>query len=306
MEQQEHTIINESTQKYKQSNLEIGIGLNEVDNLKPSQYFYNAIKESQTYYEIEEKLKKYYAKQDLDNPKIQAEKECDLVATRIAKIIDESHFVFSPIALKSIHKYLFDGVFSQINERYVGNFRDFNITKKEPILNGESVKYGEYREILEYLSYDFEMEKNKNYTKIPKEEWGRHIAKFISNIWQIHPFAEGNTRTTAVFTIKYLNQKGLPCDNTIFKKHSLYFRNALVLASYGNVLRGITPDESYLESFFNKLIVDSTLQLKQMPANIMQSEQCVAKKQELQKATNQNLPKNTQPPQTHKQESRRP
>lgn len=305
MEQQEHTIINESTQKYKQNNLEIGIGLNEVDNLKPSQYFYNAIKESQTYYEIEEKLKKYYAKQDLDNPKIQAEKECDLVATRIAKIIDESHFVFSPIALKSIHKYLFNGVFSQINERYVGNFRDFNITKKEPILNGESVKYGEYREILEYLSYDFEMEKNKNYTKIPKEEWGRHIAKFISNIWQIHPFAEGNTRTIAVFTIKYLNQKGLPCDNTIFKKHSLYFRNALVLASYGNVLRGITPDESYLENFFNKLIVDSTLQLKQMPANIMQSEQCVAKKQELQKAINQNLPKNTQNPQPHKPKSHR-
>lgn len=281
MEKQEHSIIDEKSQKYKRENIEIGIGLNKVDNLTPSQYFYTAIKESKTYYEIEEKLKNYYAKQDLNNPITKAEQECDLVATRIAQIIDENHFVLSPIALKSIHKRLFDGVFSQINEKYVGNFRDYNITKKEPILNGESVKYGEYNEILEYLSYDFEMEKNKNYTKIQRNEWGRHIARFISNIWQIHPFIEGNTRTTAVFTIKYLNQIGIPCDNTIFKQHSKYFRNALVLASYGNTLKGIFPDDSYLKSFLNKFILDSKLQLKQMPTNIMQNAQYVVKKQEI-------------------------
>ena len=280
MEKQEHTIIDEKAQKYKQENLEIGVGLNEVDNLKPSEYFYTAIRESKTYYEIEEKLKSYYAKQDLHNTKTQTEKECDLVAIRIAQSIDENHFVLSPIALKSIHRRLFEGVFSQINEKYVGNFRDYNITKKESILNGESVRYGEHKEILEYLSYDFEMEKNKNYTKIPKQEWSRHIARFISNIWQIHPFIEGNTRTTAVFTIKYLNQIGIPCDNTIFKQHSIYFRNALVLASYGNTLKGISPDESYLDSFFNKLIVDSKSQLKEMPTNIMQNAQYIVKRQE--------------------------
>lgn len=272
-ETQEHKIVDYKAKPYKKENLEIGVGLNQVDNLKPSSYFYKAVNESKTYGEIENKLKAYYATKDLNDSKIRAEKECDIVATRIAQAIEENHFQLSPAALKVIHKRLFSGVFNQINEKYVGNFRDYNIEKAEPILCGESVKYGQYDEMVEYLNYDFETESNKNYALIPKEQWSKNVANFISNIWGIHPFAEGNTRTTAVFIIKYLRDKNIPCDNTLFKEHSKYFRNALVLANYGNVNKGIIPNNSYLESFFKKLIENPALELKKMPENIMQKEQ---------------------------------
>lgn len=154
-EKQEHTIIDYKKKPYKKDNLDIGIGLNQVDNLKPSNYFYKVINESKTYSEIEDKLKAYYHKQTQNDPKIQAEKECDLVSIRIAQIIEENHFQMSIVALKNIHKKLFSGVFSQINEKYVGNFRDYNIEKKEPILDGDSVNYGQYDEMVEYLEYDF-------------------------------------------------------------------------------------------------------------------------------------------------------
>lgn len=268
-ERQEHTIIDNNEALLNKYNLEIGVGLNKVDDLVPSRYFYTAINTSSTYSEIENKLQSYYATQDLDNPNICAQKECDLVATRIAKIIDENHFILSPITLKVIHKKLFCGVFSQINEKYVGNFRDFNITKDEVILGGESVSYGKYDEMLEYLNYDFEVEINKNYALIPKGQWSKHIAHFISNLWQIHPFVEGNTRTIAVFTIKYLRHKGISCDNGIFKKHSKYFRNALAIANYANAKKGIMSDSSYLISFFKKLIENPSLKLKRMPKKII-------------------------------------
>lgn len=268
-EKQEHIIIDYKKKPYKQGNLDIGVGLNQVDNLKPSSYFYKAISESKTYGEIEDKLTIYYHKQNQNDPKIQAEKECDLVSIRIAQILDENHFKMTIVALKNIHKKLFSGVFSRINEKYVGNFRDYNIEKKEPILDGDSVNYGQYDEMVEYLEYDLEAESRKNYALIPKEQWSKNIAKFVSNIWEIHPFAEGNTRTTAVFTIKYLRYKNIPCDNTLFKEKSKYFRNALVLANYGNMQKGITPDSSYLESFFKKLIENPALELKKMPKNIM-------------------------------------
>lgn len=268
-EKQEHIIIDDKQMPYDRQNLEIGLGLNKVDDLVPSHYFYVALNESRTYGEIEDKLKSYYATQDLGNPQICTERECDLVATRIAKIIDENHFILSPVALKIIHKKLFCGVFSQIDEKYVGNFRDFNIAKNEKILGGKSVSYGKYDEILEYLNYDFEVEANKNYGIIKKEQWSKNIAHFISNLWQIHPFSEGNTRTIAVFTIKYLRHKGIPCDNSIFKEHSKYFRNALVVANYGDTKQGIMSDNSYLISFFKKLIENPSLELKKMPKKII-------------------------------------
>lgn len=268
-EKQWHKMIYNEIQSYKQINIDIGIGLNQVDDLKPSKYFYKAISQSKTYNDIEKKLKDYYDKQDLNNPQIHAEKECDLVSTRIARIIEENHFQMSPAALKIIHRKLFSGVFHQISEKYVGNFRDYNIEKEEPILCGESVSYGQYDEIIEYLNYDFEIEAKKNYALIPKEQWSKNVARFISNIWGIHPFVEGNTRTIAIFTIKYLRNKSIPCDNALFKDNSKYFRNALVLANYGNVNKGIMADNSYLECFFKKLIEDSALKLKEMPKNIM-------------------------------------
>ncbi|EAH9135848.1 cell filamentation protein Fic [Campylobacter upsaliensis] len=244
------------------NNIEIGIGLNEVDNLKPSKYFYEAVKESESYAELEEKITKHYENK---NEETKREKECDLVSTRIALMIEEEGFSLSPIHLKTIHKKLFNGVFPQEMEKFVGNFRNVNISKDEDIFNNKaSVIYGDYSELDELLSYDFMQEKKKQYATLSDEEKALNIARFISNIWQIHPFREGNTRTIAVFTIKYLNTMGFNINNDLFKQHSKYFRNALVLANYSNIQKGIDEDFSYLESFFKKLLNQSE-ELKPVP-----------------------------------------
>lgn len=260
--------MKDESPKYDIDSLEIGVGMNQVDNLVPSSYFYDASNQAKSYATLESMLQAYYAKQDLSNRNVRNTMECDMVAVRIAEQINTPTFTFSHTTLNAIHKRLFGGVFRQINEKYVGRFRDYNIAKREPILGGESVRYSAYDEMLEYLQYDFEAEAKKNYALIPKEK-NKYIARFIGNIWAIHPFAEGNTRTTAVFAIQWLQYHlGFTLNNAIFKAHSKYFRNALVLDSYNDPMNGIGADSSYLESFIEKWLVDKNLELKSMPKNI--------------------------------------
>lgn len=131
-------------------------------------------------------------------------------------------------------------------------------------MNGKSVIYGDFAEIDEYLQYDFNIEKSKKYSIMSDINQVKNISKFVSNIWEIHPFAEGNTRTIAVFVIKYLNKVGFNVNNSIFIENSKYFRNALVLANFSDVKYNIDIDSSYLESFFSKLMIDNKIQLKEM------------------------------------------
>ncbi|MBZ7982619.1 Fic family protein [Campylobacter sp. RM12640] len=245
--------------------IEIGIGLSLVDNLKPSEYFKQTLTTAKTYQELEISIKTYYQNKKLDIQQI-CEKECDLVSINIAKFLDNNSFRFSPIALKIIHKNIFQDAFVQGLEKYVGVFRDVNIAKNEDILGGDkSVEYVDFNEISDTLEYDFDKEKKKNYLLMSKEEQVLNIAKFISDIWQIHPFREGNTRTIAVFAIKYLQSKGFEANNDIFKNNSKYFRDALVLANYENIKNNIKSDFSYLESFFNKFILNKQVELKKLP-----------------------------------------
>ncbi len=249
-------------------NLTIGVGLNQVDGLKPSKYFYEVVNSSNSYNEIEEKLRNYYKSKDTTEQSVKDEKECDLVSKRIAEVLEDESFVFSPISLKTIHKKLFDGVFEGKLALYVGKFKDYSIKKSENVLNGDSVVYGDYAEILEYLKYDFDNESKKNYAKFSQHKQVEHLAKFISNVWQIHPFGEGNTRTVALFAIKYLKQLGFNVNNDVFAEHSKYFRDALVLSNYTNVKLGLQSEYKYLESFFAKLIIDKNVILEQIkPVN---------------------------------------
>ena len=193
----------------KKENWEVAVGLNKVDGLTPSPYLRELILESvsgkSSYKEIEEKLHKYYENRDLTKKEERNTRECDIVSTRIAELLEDGSFIFSPVYLKSIHRYLFDGVFEYSIKNYAGVFRDYNISKEEEILNGKSVIYGNYQDLMEYLKYDFEEEKNTDYTKLSPEKQVERISKFTSAIWQVHPFVEGNTRTTAVFIEKYLS-----------------------------------------------------------------------------------------------------
>lgn len=262
MSNEENYIIEDETtnSSKKQEYWNTGIGLNKVDNLEPSKYLLELsqknINGELKYYEVEGLLKTYYETQDDNNINVQREKECDLVSLRIAQLLEDKSFKFSPITLKNIHKHLFKDIYD-----FAGNYREYNITKKEEILNGNTVKYVNYQDIESYFEYDFKEEKEFDYSKLTKDELIVHIAKFTSSIWQVHPFGEGNTRTTAVFIEKYLNNMGFSVNNEMFKDNSIYFRNALVRSNYGNIPKGIYPEFKYLVMFFENLLEDKNNEL---------------------------------------------
>ena len=263
MSEEENYIIENETQdtKKKQEYWNTGIGLNKVDNLEPSKYLIDLSKKNINgelkYSEVENLLKTYYETQNQSDISIQREKECDIVSLRIAQLLEDKSFGFSPVALKNIHKFLFKDIYD-----FAGNYRNYNITKKEEILNGDTVKYVNYQDIESYIEYDFKEEKDFDYSKLNKDELISHIIKFTSSIWHIHQFGEGNTRTIAVFIEKYLNSIGFNINNDMFKNNSLYFRNALVRSNYGNIPKGIYPTFQYLAMFFENLLQGKEHELK--------------------------------------------
>ena len=237
------------------------IGLQAVDDLKPSEYLIQTaqrhIEGDITIVEAKQLIDNYYqTKTDRANFEDRTE-EADKVSARIAEILSEKSFSFSPIEYINIHRRLFQGIY-----KFAGKIRDYNITKKEWVLKGETVLYASADSIRETLDYDFSQEKNFSYKDLNIDEAIKHIANFISGIWQIHAFGEGNTRTTAVFTIKYLHTFGLNINNEAFANHSWYFRNALVRANYNNLSKGIFATTEYLEAFFRNLILSENNELK--------------------------------------------
>lgn len=230
------------------------IGLQDVDGLKTSEYLNETaekhIEGDISIDEVRALLDSYYeSKMARENVDERAE-EADKVAAAITAILSEKTFTFSPDYLISIHRRLFTGVYG-----FAGQIRDYNISKKEWVLDGASVLYSDAYMIRQTLEYDFRQEKEFSYAGISTADAIKHLAGFISGIWQIHAFGEGNTRTIAVFAIKYLRSFGFDIDNDLFEKHSWYFRNALVRANYNNLSKGIVATDEYLIRFFRNLIL---------------------------------------------------
>ena len=244
--------------------IETGIGLQDVDKLENSSYFLNEtsryIKGDITLDELDSIVNSYY--KNKPNEKERTE-EADKIAVRIAKIIAEDSFTFSVGQLLSIHKNLFNDVF-----QHAGELRGYNFSKKEWVLDGASVTYGDFRELEMTLQYDFEHEKKFQYKSLSKDEIIEHLAIFVANLWQIHAFEEGNTRTTAVFLIKYLRSLGFDVTNDTFAKNAWYFRNALVRANYNNISKNIFEDRSYLIKFLRNLLLNEKNKLKNRELHI--------------------------------------
>ena len=253
----------EPDKKEKSIAWSIATGLQQVDGLTPSAYLYETAKRNiEGEISIEEAKKlidSYYESKTFRTEDDDDTEEADKVSARITELLSEKSFSFTPNQLLSIHERLFKGVFYKVK---AGKFRDYNITKKEWVLNGDTVLYANADLIKETLKYDFETEKNFDYSKLTKENAIKHITRFVANMWQIHPFGEGNTRTTAVFTIKYLRSLGFNVNNEPFEKHSWYFRNALVRANYTNMQKGIYMNTEYLEKFFRNILLDENNELK--------------------------------------------
>lgn len=237
------------------------IGLQQVDGLKPSDYLIATARQNIEGYisieEVKQRIDTYYKQHPVKETENRTE-EADKVSARIAEILSEQTFSFSPAEYLTIHRRLFQGIYN-----HAGKIRDYNITKQEWILNGETVLYASAESLKATLEYDFEQEKKFSYKGLSQQEVIENIAHFISDLWQIHAFGEGNTRTTAIFLIKYLRKLGFKnVNNEMFERHSWYFRNALVRANFEDISKGIHKTDKYLIHFFSNLMLGEKHSLK--------------------------------------------
>ncbi|HRM86397.1 MAG TPA: Fic family protein [Prevotella sp.] len=251
----------EPSQKERAENWKTAIGLQAVDGLQPSAYLIDVAKRNIegeiSLDETRKLIDSYYQSKTVRTPKDEDEEEADKVSANIAKILASKTFAFNTNGYVSLHRRIFEGVF-----KHAGEIRQYDISKKEWVLEGDSVNYLNWEDLRRALDWDIEQEKNFSYKGLTDDEKIEHIAKFISGIWQIHAFREGNTRTTAIFTIQYLRSLGYEVNNEMFAKHSWYFRNALVRANYRNIQKGIDYSPIYLVRFFRNLLLGESWVLK--------------------------------------------
>ena len=251
----------EPSQKESAENWKTAIGLQAVDGLQPSAYLIDVAKRNIegeiSLDETRKLIDSYYQSKTVRTPKDEDEEEADKVSANIAKILASKTFAFNTNGYVSLHRRIFEGVF-----KHAGEIRQYDISKKEWVLEGDSVNYLNWEDLRRALDWDIEQEKNFSYKGLTDDEKIEHIAKFVSGIWQIHAFREGNTRTTAIFTIQYLRSLGYKVNNEMFAKHSWYFRNALVRANYRNIQKGIDYSPIYLVRFFRNLLLKDSWVLK--------------------------------------------
>ena len=251
----------EPSQKERAENWKTAIGLQAVDGLQPSAYLIDVAKRNIegeiSLDETRKLIDSYYQSKTVRTPKDEDEEEADKVSANIAKILASKTFAFNTNGYVSLHRRIFEGVF-----KHAGEIRQYDISKKEWVLEGDSVNYLNWEDLRRALDWDIEQEKNFQYKGLSDDEKIEHIAKFISGIWQIHAFREGNTRTTAIFTIQYLRSLGYEVNNEMFAKHSWYFRNALVRANYRNINKDIEYSPIYLVRFFRNLLLGESWVLK--------------------------------------------
>lgn len=244
----------EPSKKEKASIWQTAIGLQAVDGLQTSDYLkQTARKHIEGEIDIDEArqlIKSYYQSKTRREPDDDEKQEADKVSANITKILSSQSLDFSTGGFISIHRRVFEGVF-----KHAGRLRDYDITKREWVLNGDTVNYLNWEDLRRAVDYDLEQERQFSYKGISPNAMIEHISRFVSGLWQIHPFCEGNTRTTAVFTILYLRAIGFRVNNDMFARHSWYFRNVLVRANYKNARLGIDYTPVYLERFFRNLLL---------------------------------------------------
>lgn len=251
----------EPDKKEKASIWRTAIGLQAVDGLKTSDYLKEtARKHIEGEIDIDEArelIKTYYQSKTKREPDDDDKQEADKVSANISKILSSETLDFSTKGYIALHRRIFEGVF-----KHAGQVRGYDITKKEWVLNYDTVHYLNWEDLRRALDYDIEQERSFSYKSISSDELIAHITRFVSGIWQIHAFGEGNTRTTAVFTILYLRDIGFKVENDMFADHSWYFRNALVRANYRSAVEGIDYSPQYLERFFRNLLLGEQWDLR--------------------------------------------
>ncbi len=240
--------------RVKASNWQTAMGLQAVDGLQPSDYLVEAarrnIEGEIDMDEVHSLITSYYESKTHHAADDNSAEEADRASANIARILSTRTLDFTTNGYINVHRRIFEGVF-----KHAGRLRDYDISKKEWVLRGDSVSYLGYQDLRRAIDYDLQQEREFNYRGLTMVDKVKRIARFVAGLWQIHAFAEGNTRTTAVFLIQYLRSIGFDVDNDMFARHSWYFRNALVRANYKNVRLDIDYDHSFLEAFLRNLLM---------------------------------------------------
>ena len=251
----------EPAQRERADAWRVAIGLQAVDGLKTSGYLQETarrnIEGEISIDEARELVKQYYINKTTHDKDDDDTEEADKVSCNISKLLQTDAFTYSVGGFAAIHKAIFEGVF-----KHAGKFREYDISKKEWVLRGGSVLYGRWQDLQMSIKYDLEQERQFDYSGLNQEQMVEHLTNFVTGLWQIHPFREGNTRTTAIFTIKYLRSQGFEVNNELFAEHSWYFRNALVRANYRNLKKGINYEPIFLIRFFRNLLMGENNTLK--------------------------------------------
>lgn len=262
----------EPAQKEKAGYWQTAIGLQAVDGLKVSDYLQDTARRhidgDITIDQARELVNQYYLTKAAHDADDEGKEEADRVSSNIVKVFSTPTFDFTTGGYQSVHRRVFEGVM-----QHAGEFRTYDITKKEWVLEGDTVLYLNWEDLRRAIDYDLEQERAYTYKGKSPDEMIGHLTQFVSGLWQIHPFAEGNTRTTAVFTIQYLRSLGFDVDNDQFAKHSWYFRNALVRANYHNIAKGIDYTPIYLERFFRNLLLGEQWDLRNRYLHINPTEE---------------------------------
>lgn len=251
----------EPSQRERAEAWRVAIGLQAVDGLKTSEYLRDTarrnIEGEISIDEARELVNQYYITKTAHDADDADKEEADRVSSNIVKVLSSPTFDFTTGGYQSVHRRVFEGVM-----KHAGEFRTYDITKKEWVLEGDTVRYLNWEDLRRAIDYDLEQERNFSYKGKNTDEMISHLTRFVSSLWQIHAFAEGNTRTTAVFTIQYLRSLGFEVVNDQFAMHSWYFRNALVRANYRNVKKGIEYTPIFLERFFRNLLLGEQWDLR--------------------------------------------
>ena len=262
----------EPAQREKAGYWQAAIGLQAVDGLKVSGYLQETarrnIEGEITIDEARELVKQYYVTKTAHDANDEDKEEADRVSSNIVKVLSSPTFDFTTGGYQSVHRRVFEGVM-----KHAGELRKYDITKKEWVLEGDTVLYLNWEDLRRAIDYDLEQERAYSYKGKSQDEMIGHLTRFVSGLWQIHAFDEGNTRTTAVFTIQYLRSLGFDVNNDPFARHSWYFRNALVRANYRNVAKGIERSPIYLERFFRNLLLGDQWDLRNRYLHIHPTEE---------------------------------
>ena len=235
---------------------EMSFGLQSVDGLTPSDYAREIADEqgrgAYSLQEAGEALRSYYRASGTTSEDSLLHREADLVSVRMVELLEKGAFQLIPAILADIHRYIFKDMDEAMYQP--GRYKTVALVKQEKILNGDSVLYADPMLIQQSLDYLFRQEREFTYGFKLQGDVLRNFCRFISNIWQVHPFVEGNTRTVALFSVLYLNDLGFSVDNDPFAQHAVYYRNALVRANYRNPQAKILQDLSFTEKFYDSLL----------------------------------------------------